>query len=184
MHRRYRVRHYQVSCLYCNTQQCAGSSRFRTCDSWASGATVARNMTSENGEMLLRMASIIGGRCIELTSTRRRQPWEPLRQYGTYDGLITEQDPRWRAVVARDKSADGTFYYSVKTTGVYCRPSCAARLANPKNVSFHLTREEAERAGLPPLQAVQAGPEGRPAHARHGRDPIRGQRSPHMVRCW
>ncbi len=66
----------------------------------------------------------------------------------TYDGLVTEQDPRWRAVVARDKSADGTFYYSVRTTGVYCRPSCAARLANPKNVSFHLAREEAERAGF------------------------------------
>ncbi len=66
----------------------------------------------------------------------------------TYDGLVTEQDPLWGAVVARDKSADGTFYYSVKTTGVYCLPSCAARLANPKNVSFHLTREEAERAGF------------------------------------
>ena len=41
----------------------------------------------------------------------------------------TLADPRWAAVVARDAAADGTFYYSVKTTGVYCRPSCAARQA-------------------------------------------------------
>ena len=44
----------------------------------------------------------------------------------------TESDPRWAAVVARDPQA--TFFYSVKTTGVYCRPSCAARLARPENV--------------------------------------------------
>ena len=37
----------------------------------------------------------------------------------------TEGDPRWASVVARDPEADGTFYYSVKSTGVYCRPSCA-----------------------------------------------------------
>lgn len=60
----------------------------------------------------------------------------------------TELDPRWTSVVTRDRSADGTFYYSVETTGVYCRPSCAARLANPKNVRFHLTCDDAERAGF------------------------------------
>jgi AraC family transcriptional regulator of adaptative response/methylated-DNA-[protein]-cysteine methyltransferase len=63
-------------------------------------------------------------------------------------GLPTEQDPRWAAVAARDRAADGTFYYSVKTTGVYCRPSCAGRLPNPKNVRFHRTRADAERAGF------------------------------------
>src|SRR5262245_21827385 len=64
----------------------------------------------------------------------------------------TEQDPRWEAVVARDPEAEETFYYSVKTTGVYCRPSCAARQARPENVRFHTTREEAERAGFRPCQ--------------------------------
>ncbi|MCB1809345.1 MAG: bifunctional transcriptional activator/DNA repair enzyme protein Ada, partial [Candidatus Competibacteraceae bacterium] len=49
----------------------------------------------------------------------------------------TLNDPRWAAVQARDSAADGRFYYSVKTTGVYCRPSCAARLARPENVQFH-----------------------------------------------
>jgi AraC family transcriptional regulator, regulatory protein of adaptative response / methylated-DNA-[protein]-cysteine methyltransferase len=61
-------------------------------------------------------------------------------------------DPRWAAVVARDRSADGSFYYSVKTTGVYCRPSCAARLARPENVQFHTTAEEAVKAGFRPCK--------------------------------
>jgi AraC family transcriptional regulator, regulatory protein of adaptative response / methylated-DNA-[protein]-cysteine methyltransferase len=64
----------------------------------------------------------------------------------------TEQDLRWASVVARDHAADGKFFYSVQTTGVYCRPSCAARLARPENVRFHLTRAEAERAGFRPCK--------------------------------
>jgi AraC family transcriptional regulator of adaptative response/methylated-DNA-[protein]-cysteine methyltransferase len=64
----------------------------------------------------------------------------------------TERDPRWAAVVARDRRADGSFFYSVKTTGVYCRPSCAARRANPVNVRFHATAAEAERAGFRPCR--------------------------------
>ena len=65
---------------------------------------------------------------------------------------ITVSDPRWAAVVARDPGADGRFYYSVATTGVYCRPSCAARLARPENVRFHATREDAEQAGFRPCR--------------------------------
>ena len=61
-------------------------------------------------------------------------------------------DPRWIAVVARDPKADGTFYYSVRTTGVYCRPSCAARQPRPENVAFHATRADAERAGFRPCR--------------------------------
>jgi AraC family transcriptional regulator of adaptative response/methylated-DNA-[protein]-cysteine methyltransferase len=61
-------------------------------------------------------------------------------------------DPRWAQVRARDPSADGRFYYSVRTTGVYCRPSCAARLPKPENVQFHATRAEAERAGFRPCR--------------------------------
>ena len=64
----------------------------------------------------------------------------------------TENDPRWVSVVARSAEADGSFFYSVRTTGVYCRPSCAARLARPENVRFHLTRDDAERAGFRPCK--------------------------------
>ncbi|MEP7226179.1 MAG: bifunctional DNA-binding transcriptional regulator/O6-methylguanine-DNA methyltransferase Ada [Gemmatimonadales bacterium] len=60
----------------------------------------------------------------------------------------TEGDPRWASVLARSTAADGTFLYSVKTTGVYCRPSCAARLAKPEHVRFHPSREDAENAGF------------------------------------
>jgi len=55
---------------------------------------------------------------------------------------------RWTALRARDARADGTFVYSVKTTGVYCRPSCASRAARPENVEFHATPAAAERAGF------------------------------------
>lgn len=61
-------------------------------------------------------------------------------------------DPRWGAIVARDARADGQFFYAVASTGVYCRPSCAARLPRPENVSFHPTREAAERAGYRPCK--------------------------------
>jgi AraC family transcriptional regulator of adaptative response/methylated-DNA-[protein]-cysteine methyltransferase len=66
---------------------------------------------------------------------------------GAAPKTATEADPRWARVQARDKAADGEFFYSVATTGVYCRPSCAARPANPKNVAFHRTTAEAEAAG-------------------------------------
>lgn len=62
------------------------------------------------------------------------------------------KDPRWAAVVARDPEADGRFFYSVRTTGVYCRPSCPARPARPENVQFHATRADAERAGFRPCK--------------------------------
>lgn len=64
----------------------------------------------------------------------------------------TMADPRWIAVQAHDATADGAFFYAVRTTGVYCRPSCAARPARPENVSFHATAEAAERAGFRPCR--------------------------------
>ena len=60
----------------------------------------------------------------------------------------TLADPRWAAVAARDAEADGQFVYSVRTTGVYCRPSCPSRGARPENVAFHANPHEAERAGF------------------------------------
>jgi AraC family transcriptional regulator, regulatory protein of adaptative response / methylated-DNA-[protein]-cysteine methyltransferase len=58
----------------------------------------------------------------------------------------------WRAVERRDRAADGTFVYSVRTTGVYCRPACAARLPRRENVMFHVSCAEAERAGFRPCK--------------------------------
>lgn len=63
-----------------------------------------------------------------------------------------EQDPRWASVLARDSAADGRFFYAVRTTGVYCRPSCGSRRPRPENVEFHATREHAEQAGFRPCR--------------------------------
>lgn len=57
-------------------------------------------------------------------------------------------DERWEAVVRRDPRADGAFVYAVQTTGVYCRPSCGARLPRRENVRFFATGREAEQAGF------------------------------------
>jgi AraC family transcriptional regulator of adaptative response/methylated-DNA-[protein]-cysteine methyltransferase len=64
----------------------------------------------------------------------------------------TERDPRWAAVTARSEAADGSFVYSVRTTGIYCRPSCGARRARPENVRFHAGPVEAEQAGFRPCR--------------------------------
>ncbi|HET6585703.1 MAG TPA: bifunctional DNA-binding transcriptional regulator/O6-methylguanine-DNA methyltransferase Ada [Nannocystaceae bacterium] len=61
---------------------------------------------------------------------------------------FTDNHARWTAVATRDAAADDVFVYSVRTTGVYCRPSCAARLARRENVAFHATPAAAERAGF------------------------------------
>jgi AraC family transcriptional regulator, regulatory protein of adaptative response / methylated-DNA-[protein]-cysteine methyltransferase len=76
-----------------------------------------------------------------------------------------QRDPRWATVQARDAGADGRFFYSVRTTGVYCRPSCAARAARPENVAFHETAAEAERAGFRPCRRCK--PEQPPAAERN-----------------
>ncbi|MGJ9417161.1 bifunctional DNA-binding transcriptional regulator/O6-methylguanine-DNA methyltransferase Ada [Massilia sp. CMS3.1] len=56
-------------------------------------------------------------------------------------------DARWAAVQSRDLAADGVFFYAVRTTGVYCRPSCGARCALRANVTFYTSCADAESAG-------------------------------------
>src|SRR5581483_8031398 len=62
------------------------------------------------------------------------------------------EDPRWARIVARDKAADGQFWYSVSTTGVYCRPSCPSRVANPRNVQIHESLANAKATGFRPCK--------------------------------
>ena len=56
-------------------------------------------------------------------------------------------DTRWNAVVARDGARDGEFVFAVSSTGVYCRPSCAARRPRRENVRFFTRPDQAEQAG-------------------------------------
>src|SRR5947199_6308526 len=62
------------------------------------------------------------------------------------------EDPRSARIVARDMTADSHFWYSVATTGVYCRPSCPSRTANPRNVQLHETLERAKGTGFRPCR--------------------------------
>ena len=77
----------------------------------------------------------------------------------------TASDPRWAMIVVRDASADSQFFYSVETTGVYCRPSCGARTPKPGNVRFHRTIAEAEQAGFRPCKRCK--PNQPPLAERH-----------------
>jgi AraC family transcriptional regulator of adaptative response/methylated-DNA-[protein]-cysteine methyltransferase len=63
-----------------------------------------------------------------------------------------QTDPRWQQVLARAPQADGQFFYAVRTTGIYCRPSCAARTPRPENVCFFDTPAAAEHAGFRPCK--------------------------------
>ncbi|HQZ97649.1 MAG TPA: bifunctional DNA-binding transcriptional regulator/O6-methylguanine-DNA methyltransferase Ada [Pyrinomonadaceae bacterium] len=57
-------------------------------------------------------------------------------------------DWQWRAVEAKDREFDGVFYFAVRTTGIFCRPSCPSKTAKRQNVSFFVTPAEAENAGF------------------------------------
>lgn len=70
----------------------------------------------------------------------------------TLSSGFDEQDPRWRAIIARDSKADGQFVYCVQTTGIYCRPSCPARHARRENIVFAENAAAAERAGFRPCK--------------------------------
>ncbi len=81
--------------------------------------------------------------------------------------MTTQSDTdaaRWASLQAHDKSADGSFVYAVRTTGVFCRPSCPARTPKRENVTFYPNAAQAQAAGYRPCQRC------RPLAAL-GRDP-------------
>lgn len=61
-------------------------------------------------------------------------------------------DRFWQATVKRDPGADGIFFLGVRSTGIYCRPSCPARRPLRRNVVFYRTQQEAEREGFRPCR--------------------------------
>jgi AraC family transcriptional regulator of adaptative response/methylated-DNA-[protein]-cysteine methyltransferase len=70
------------------------------------------------------------------------------RANSTHENNNNDEDPRWKAVVARDRARDGEFVFAVASTGVYCRPSCPARRPRRENVTFYSHPEQAEKAGF------------------------------------
>lgn len=76
---------------------------------------------------------------------------------------LTDAD-RWQAVLARDPAADGQFVFAVRTTGIFCRPSCRARHAQRENVCFYADAREAQRAGYRPCKRCLPDREAPQAH--------------------
>ena len=72
-----------------------------------------------------------------MTETRQAEAPRPARD-----------EERWQAVKRRDPAFDGKFFFAVRTTGIYCRPSCASRAAKRENVAFFQTVAQAEKAGF------------------------------------
>jgi AraC family transcriptional regulator of adaptative response/methylated-DNA-[protein]-cysteine methyltransferase len=64
------------------------------------------------------------------------------------NGLYPNDVARWNAVLGRDRGADGLFVYAVRSTRVYCRPSCASRRPKRDHVTFYETADEAHDAGF------------------------------------
>ena len=82
-----------------------------------------------------------------------RDPWRVYTGYVERSTLMNlprfdTDESRWEAILRRDRLADEAFWYGVRTTGVYCRPSCASRTARRENVGFHESQAAAEAAGF------------------------------------
>jgi AraC family transcriptional regulator of adaptative response/methylated-DNA-[protein]-cysteine methyltransferase len=82
-------------------------------------------------------------------------------------GNFSRDKQRWHAVQQNNAAADGQFYYAVRSTGIYCRPSCPSRLPQRENVRFFHTPEAAEAAGFRPCK--RCSPNGEELLALHRR---------------
>lgn len=71
-----------------------------------------------------------------------------LRQADVREFIMMDDSSQWQSVLERDRSADGTFVFAVRSTGIYCRPSCPARRPERANVLFFALPEAAEQAGF------------------------------------
>ena len=61
-------------------------------------------------------------------------------------------DEQWQAVITNDAAYDGTFYYAVKTTGIFCRPSCKSRPPKRENIGAFVSADEALAAQYKPCK--------------------------------
>ncbi|MFY0989615.1 bifunctional transcriptional activator/DNA repair enzyme AdaA [Halomonas sp. C05BenzN] len=92
------------------------------------------------------------------------------------DSLATfdTDEAKWAAVLARDPAADDAFVYAVRTTGIYCRPTCPSRRPRRENAEFHADAAAAERAGYRPCQRCR--PQEPSLTQRHARSVARACR--------
>jgi AraC family transcriptional regulator of adaptative response/methylated-DNA-[protein]-cysteine methyltransferase len=106
-------------------------------------------------------------------ATIQARPLEHLRSRAAAGGP-TARDPRWLAIMSRDRAADARFVYGVRTTGIYCRPSCASRRPRRENVTFFAAASLAEASGFRPcLRCAPAAIDPREARQRAVREACR-----------
>jgi AraC family transcriptional regulator of adaptative response/methylated-DNA-[protein]-cysteine methyltransferase len=87
-----------------------------------------------------------------MTALHSLQMIDPMTTASRTPAPVVDDESRWSAVVHRDRRADGAFVYAVRTTGVFCRPSCSSRRARRVNVAFYATPADAQRAGFRPCK--------------------------------
>lgn len=92
----------------------------------------------------------------------------------TDEAKWADDDARWQSVCARHAEADGHFYYAVQTTGIYCYPSCSARLPQRQHVQFFWDRLTARQAGFRPCK--RCCPDQDPPAVRHAQCILRACR--------
>lgn len=66
------------------------------------------------------------------------------------------QQEMWEAVIENDEKYDGVFCYAVKTTGIYCRPSCKSKMPKKENVVFFNDSKSAQQAGFRPCKRCRS----------------------------
>ncbi len=71
-------------------------------------------------------------------------------------GVQMSFDEMYQAVIANDASYDGVFFYAVKSTGIYCKPSCKSRIPKAENVSFYQSFEDAQQDGYRPCKRCRS----------------------------
>jgi AraC family transcriptional regulator, regulatory protein of adaptative response / methylated-DNA-[protein]-cysteine methyltransferase len=90
----------------------------------------------------------------------------PLHETRELQGNILNDDEKWKAVLSRDDSLDGAFVFAVRSTGIYCRPSCPARRPGKEQVVFFPGSMEAEESGFRPCHRCQPREAGRSPKAK------------------
>jgi AraC family transcriptional regulator of adaptative response/methylated-DNA-[protein]-cysteine methyltransferase len=91
--------------------------------------------------------SIIYSKCKE-TITMIMEPIQSIAM----SSFVSDEEQMWGAVLSRDPRADGSFVYAVRSTGIYCRPTCASKRPRREHVSFFTELDQAERAGFRPCK--------------------------------
>src|SRR2546423_9212855 len=142
---------------------------------WAAYAWMATARPSLQGKTGIHRRNSVDARpsrvrlsSVMKTSSFPTEPASPIIANGNSNGmkvpeLLPPADTMYRALVNRDSTFEGIFYVGVRTTGIFCRPTCSAKKPARENVDFFATPSEALHGGYPPfLRRHPIDPDQRP----------------------